>query len=77
MKPETLRRTLHEVPGSVLILILLGFATLLPALIGGVHMLPHGWVYRREEPGKFWFICAAQAVGISLFLGVLAFGLSR
>jgi hypothetical protein len=40
-------------------------------------MLPHGWVYRREEPQKFWFIFAAQAIAMSLFLGVAAFALSR
>jgi hypothetical protein len=40
-------------------------------------MLPHGWVYRREEPEKFWFIFAAQAAGVALFLGVAMFALSR
>jgi hypothetical protein len=77
LKPSAGRGTPSGVPKALLILVLLGLALLLPSLVGGVHMLPHGWVYRREEPRKFWFIFAAQAGGICLFLGVAVFALSR
>jgi len=64
-------------PDGILILLGLGAATLLPALVGGVHMLPGGWVFRREEPGKFWGIFLVQLVAILLFVGVAAFAFSR
>jgi hypothetical protein len=77
LKSQARALTLPHVPQSLFILFGLGVATLLPSLVGGVHMLPHGWVYRREEPEKFWFIFAAQAAGVALFLGVAMFALSR
>jgi|GEM_PF-4468766 len=64
-------------PEGILILLGLGAATLLPALVGGVHMLPGGWVFRREEPAKFWLIFLVQLAAILLFVALAAFAFSN
>jgi hypothetical protein len=51
----------------------LGMMGLLPALVGGVHMLPHGWVYRRENPTKFWYIFAAECGCLLMFSAVAGY----
>ena len=49
------------------ILVLIGMATLLSAVVGGLPVAMLGWVFTDEEPGLGWYFLGAAVVAPYFF----------